>query len=159
MKKYVPAEQLWTEFNGNLEFDYDHATYWPALQKMCAEKREAKYQRWVAGGEQIGELEDYITGHAQVGVAGPVTAATSAPEPTPAASASVPAAESEAVPAPAPVAAPVPTTTEAPKKAPVPAPKAVVAAEPTPAAAPVEEKKEEDKPKVVAPTELGETTA
>ncbi|KAK1783537.1 CRAL-TRIO domain-containing protein [Copromyces sp. CBS 386.78] len=157
MKKYVPAEQLWTEFNGNLEFDYDHATYWPALQKMCAEKHEAKYQRWVAGGQQIGELEDFITGHAQVGVAGPTAAATSAPEPTPAASAPVPAAEPEAVPAPA--AAPVPTTTEASKEAPVPAPEAVAVAEPTPAAAPVEEKNEEEKPKGVAPTEIGETTA
>lgn len=161
MKKYVPAEQLWTEFNGTLEFDYDHATYWPALQKMCAEKREAKYQRWVSGGQQIGELEDFITGHAQVGVAGPVAAATSAPEPTPAASAPALAAESEAVTAlaPPPAAAPVPTTTEAPKEAPAPAPESAAIPEPTPAAAPVEEKKEEEKPTVVAPTEVGETTA
>lgn len=164
MKKYVPAEQLWTEFNGSLEFEYDHATYWPALQKMCAEKHEAKYQRWVAGGQQIGELEDFITGHIQVGVAGPTAAATSTPEPTPAASASAPLAEPETVPAPAPTpaGAPAPSTTEvpteAPRETPAPAPEAAAVPEATPAAAPVEEKKEEEKPKVVAPTELGETT-
>ncbi|EAA32087.1 CRAL/TRIO domain-containing protein [Neurospora crassa] len=171
MKKYVPAEQLWTEFNGSLEFDYDHATYWPALQKMCVEKREAKYQRWVAGGQQIGELEDFITGHAQVGVAGPIAAATSAPEPTPAASAPAPAAEpetilapepalaSETALAPPPVTASVPVATEAHDEAPAPAPEAAAIPEPTPAAVPVEEKKEEEKPKVVASTEVGETTA
>lgn len=171
MKKYVPAEQLWTEFNGSLEFDYDHATYWPALQKMCVEKREAKYQRWVAGGQQIGELEDFITGHAEVGVAGPIAAATSAPEPTPAASASAPAAEpetilapepalaSETALAPPPVAAPAPVATEAHNEASAPAPEAAAIPEPTPAAAPVEEKKEEEKPKAVASTEVGETAA
>ncbi|KAK0635826.1 CRAL-TRIO domain-containing protein [Bombardia bombarda] len=70
MSQYVPKEQLWNEFHGALEFDYDHSVYWPALMKMCKERREARYQRWVAGGQQIGELEDYISGHVQVGVAG-----------------------------------------------------------------------------------------
>jgi hypothetical protein len=70
MRQYVPAEQLWTEFNGELQFEYDHSAYWPALNKLCTERREAKRQRWVAGGGQIGELEDYLAGAVEVGVAG-----------------------------------------------------------------------------------------
>lgn len=70
MTKYVPAEQLVTEFKGNLEFGYDHASYWPALQELCRKKHDARWQRWVAGGQQICELEDYLTGHLEVGVAG-----------------------------------------------------------------------------------------
>lgn len=69
MSQYVPAEHLWTEFSGVLEFDYDHATYWPALQKMCEERRAERERRWIAGGKQIGELEDYLTGHVAQGVA------------------------------------------------------------------------------------------
>ncbi|KAI1861233.1 uncharacterized protein JN550_011055 [Neoarthrinium moseri] len=69
MSQYVPKEQLWTEFMGDLNFEYDHATYWPALTKLCAERREAKRQRWEAGGKHIGELEDYLTGISPNGVA------------------------------------------------------------------------------------------
>lgn len=83
MRQYVPEEQLWTEFGGSLEFEYDHATYWPALQKLCAERRQSRMKRWVAGGSRIGELEEYLGGGKEVGVAGPVSAevedATSAP--------------------------------------------------------------------------------
>ncbi|KAK0727853.1 hypothetical protein B0T26DRAFT_638468 [Lasiosphaeria miniovina] len=66
MTKYVPAEQLVTEFKGNLEFEYNHASYWPALQELCRKKHDARWQRWVAGGQQIFELEDYLTGHLEV---------------------------------------------------------------------------------------------
>ncbi|KXX76557.1 Phosphatidylinositol transfer protein PDR16 [Madurella mycetomatis] len=69
MSQYVPIEQMWTEFNGKLEFDYDHSTYWPALHKLCGERREARWQRWVAGGQQLGESEDYLAGTAESGVA------------------------------------------------------------------------------------------
>ncbi len=63
MRQYVPEEQLWTEFNGTLGFDYDHSTYWPALTALCAERRVARKERWLAGGSQVGEHEDYLTGH------------------------------------------------------------------------------------------------
>ena len=70
MSQYVPTEQMWSEFSsGKLEFDYDHSVYWPALQKLCGERREARRQRWVAGGQQLGESEDYLSGAAEVGVA------------------------------------------------------------------------------------------
>ncbi|KAL0943613.1 cral trio domain-containing protein [Colletotrichum truncatum] len=69
MRQYVPEEQLWTEFSdGKLEFDYDHSTYWPALNSMCKEKREARTARWVAGGKLIGESEDYLGGAVEKGV-------------------------------------------------------------------------------------------
>ncbi|CAK7267339.1 Phosphatidylinositol transfer protein (PITP) [Sporothrix epigloea] len=68
MNQYVPSEQLWTEFLGKLEFDYDHEVYWPALTKMAADRRAERTARWEAGGKQIGELEDYLFGKLQHGV-------------------------------------------------------------------------------------------
>ncbi|OTB05870.1 hypothetical protein M426DRAFT_319558 [Hypoxylon sp. CI-4A] len=70
MTQYVPKEQLWAEYpGGELKFEYDHDVYWPALQKLCAEKRAEQVKRWEAGGKQIGETEDYLKGHAAQGVA------------------------------------------------------------------------------------------
>jgi hypothetical protein len=68
MSQYVPKEQLWKEFMGELDFDYDHSVYWPALKKMCEEKRAERRQRWESGGKNIGELEDYLGGLAPHGV-------------------------------------------------------------------------------------------
>lgn len=71
MRQYVPKEQLAAEFSdGDLQFEYDHSTYWPALMKLCAERREAKTQRWVAGGKLIGEHEDYLAGGKETGAGG-----------------------------------------------------------------------------------------
>ncbi|GKT84524.1 CRAL/TRIO domain-containing protein [Colletotrichum tofieldiae] len=79
MRQYVPEEQLWTEFSdGKLEFEYDHATYWPALNGMCKEKRDTRTARWVAGGKQIGELEDYLGGAVPKGVGSDGAAAAAA---------------------------------------------------------------------------------
>jgi len=72
MTQYVPREQLWTEFHGSLEFEYDHARYWPALIRLCSERHEARRRRWIDGGSQIGELEDYLAGQLPVGVSGSV---------------------------------------------------------------------------------------
>lgn len=62
MNQYVPTEQLWTEFDGQLEFEYEHSVYWPALIKLCNERRADRMARWVAGGKLVGELEDYLAG-------------------------------------------------------------------------------------------------
>ena len=62
MRQYVPPEQLWTEFQGDLEFEYDHETYWPMLLKLCEERRSEQWQRWVKAGKQIGESEAYLRG-------------------------------------------------------------------------------------------------
>jgi hypothetical protein len=103
MNQYVPSEQMWTEFsNGKLEFEYDHSVYWPALHKLCSERREARWQRWVAGGKQLGESEDYLAGSAATGVAGPQVAEMEEKEEKP-----------DAVePSPAPVAEPEPVGAE-----------------------------------------------
>jgi len=70
MTQYVPVEQLWTEYpGGKLEFEYDHSLYWPALVKLAKDRREARKARWVAGGKQVGELEDYLNGPLEQGVA------------------------------------------------------------------------------------------
>ncbi|KAI1432658.1 CRAL-TRIO domain-containing protein [Xylaria sp. CBS 124048] len=70
MTQYVVPEQLVKDVKGGeLPFEYNHSVYWPALQKLSDERRTARLQRWEAGGKQIGELEDYLNGHIQNGVA------------------------------------------------------------------------------------------
>ncbi len=70
LSQYVPKEQLMKEYEGGeLEFEYDHSSYWPALHEMCSQKRAAQKLRWEAGGKQIGETEDYLKGYAAQGVA------------------------------------------------------------------------------------------
>lgn len=71
MSQYVPKECLWTEFGGDLDFEYDHSVYWPAFNKLAGEKRAARQQRWEAGGKHIGEKEDYLNGHMTHGIAPP----------------------------------------------------------------------------------------
>ncbi|CAK7200967.1 Phosphatidylinositol transfer protein (PITP) [Sporothrix eucalyptigena] len=95
MNQYVPSEQLWTEFLGKLEFDYDHDVYWPALTKLAAERRAARVTRWEAGGKQIGELEDYLFGKLAEGIQGAaaVAAPVAAAVETPAAPGAAPAPE------------------------------------------------------------------
>ncbi|KAF5027394.1 hypothetical protein F66182_471 [Fusarium sp. NRRL 66182] len=71
MKQYVPPEQLWSlDWGGDLDFEYDHATYWPALTELCRQKRENKLRRWEAAGKQIGESEDYLAGGTDVSASG-----------------------------------------------------------------------------------------
>lgn len=62
LKLHVPPEQLWKDFQGELDFEYDHATYWPALNKLCEEKRAERKERWVKGGKIYGESEIYLKG-------------------------------------------------------------------------------------------------
>lgn len=62
MRQYVSPQQLWKEFQGDLDFEYDHKTYWPALLKLCGEKRSQQRERWVNGGKNYGESEVYMKG-------------------------------------------------------------------------------------------------
>jgi len=70
MTQYVPAEHLWSEYQsqGKQDFEYDHAVYWPALNKLCDERREAREKRWEAAGKVVGESEDYLAGRTDVSV-------------------------------------------------------------------------------------------
>lgn len=71
MKQYVPAEQLWSsDWNGELDFEYDHETYWPALNDLCRQKREQRLARWAAAGKPVGESEEYLAGGTDVSITG-----------------------------------------------------------------------------------------
>lgn len=60
VRQFVPPEQLWKEFGGDVDFEYDHVTYWPALLKLCEEKRAEQKARWEKAGKQYGESETYL---------------------------------------------------------------------------------------------------
>jgi hypothetical protein len=62
MTNFVPPEQLLTNFGGKLEFEYEHATYWPALDALCSRRRKDYVARWEKAGKQIGESETYLKG-------------------------------------------------------------------------------------------------
>lgn len=58
----MPGAQLWKDYGGDADFDYEHELYWPALNKMCDERRQRYKERWTEGGKRIGEYEAYIRG-------------------------------------------------------------------------------------------------
>ncbi|KAI9830469.1 MAG: hypothetical protein M1826_004706 [Phylliscum demangeonii] len=62
LRRHVPPEQLWTMMGGELHFQYDHATYWPALNKLAAERKAIYRERWIRAGKKIGESEEYLKG-------------------------------------------------------------------------------------------------
>ncbi|CAG7927249.1 unnamed protein product [Penicillium olsonii] len=62
LRQHVPPSQLMKSVGGDVEFRYDHATYWPSLNKLAEQRRESYRERWVKGGKQIGELENYLKG-------------------------------------------------------------------------------------------------
>ena len=68
MRKHVPPEQLWKSHGGDLEFDYEHGIYWPALAKLAEDRRNMQYERWVKGGKMIGEFESYLKGGEEEGL-------------------------------------------------------------------------------------------
>lgn len=78
MTQFVPAEQLWTEYQaqGKLDFDYDHSEYWPALTKLCDQKRKERKERWIAGGKLVGESEIYLWGGAESSISASAAPAT-----------------------------------------------------------------------------------
>ncbi|RJE19352.1 CRAL TRIO domain protein [Aspergillus sclerotialis] len=60
LRQHVPPEHLMKSVGGDVEFRYDHSIYWPALNQL-ADKRKNEYrERWVQGGKQIGEYENYL---------------------------------------------------------------------------------------------------
>lgn len=65
LTQYVPPTQLDREVGGEADFKYDHAIYWPALDKIAAERRAAYKQRWIEGGKMTGEYEAYLRGGEQ----------------------------------------------------------------------------------------------
>ncbi|OJD22567.1 hypothetical protein ACJ73_06081 [Blastomyces percursus] len=70
LRKHVPPTQLLKSLNGEVEFEYDHSTYWPALNKLCEQRRKEYHERWVQGGKVIGEHENYLRGGSDKGLNG-----------------------------------------------------------------------------------------
>jgi hypothetical protein len=62
MRQHAPPQQLWTEFQGDLEFEYEHSVYWPALLQLCKQRRLEKKERWEKAGKHYGESELYLKG-------------------------------------------------------------------------------------------------
>lgn len=62
MRKVVPPEQLMQVYGGDVEFEYHHGVYWPALNKLADERRREIRQRWESAGKEIGESEMYLKG-------------------------------------------------------------------------------------------------
>jgi len=62
MRQHVPPQQLWNDFHGDMEFEYDHSVYWPALLKFAEERYSERRGRWVKAGKHYGESEVYLRG-------------------------------------------------------------------------------------------------
>lgn len=45
---------------GDVEFRYDHSIYWPALNQLADQRRNEQRERWIQGGKQVGEYENYL---------------------------------------------------------------------------------------------------
>ncbi|KAL4930880.1 CRAL/TRIO domain protein [Aspergillus undulatus] len=57
---HVPPAQLMKSVGGEVEFEYDHWAYWPALNKLAELKQKEYRERWIQGGKRIGEYEHYL---------------------------------------------------------------------------------------------------
>ncbi|OKL58337.1 CRAL-TRIO domain-containing protein [Talaromyces atroroseus] len=66
LRKHVPPEQLLASSGGDVQFEYDHAVYWPALNKLAEQRRELMRERWVKAGQKVGESEYYLRGGSEV---------------------------------------------------------------------------------------------
>jgi CRAL/TRIO domain len=62
LQNHVPPEQLMKDYGGNVDFEYDHATYWPALASLCEKRRNDYRSRWEKAGKKIGEHEAFLRG-------------------------------------------------------------------------------------------------
>ncbi|KAK6503044.1 hypothetical protein TWF481_008079 [Arthrobotrys musiformis] len=62
MSLHVPKSHLLKPFNGDIDFEYNHAAYWPNFVKLCQDRRREYEERWKANGSQIGESEFYLKG-------------------------------------------------------------------------------------------------
>lgn len=47
---------------GEVEFEYEHSQYWPALNALTERRRQEYFERWVKGGKRVGEHDNYLRG-------------------------------------------------------------------------------------------------
>lgn len=69
MRTHVPPTQLLRENGGDVEFEYDHSIYWPALIKMAEQRRREYRERWIRGAKHVGEYEGYLRGGSEKSLA------------------------------------------------------------------------------------------
>ncbi|KAJ5160152.1 Phosphatidylinositol transfer protein PDR16 [Penicillium canariense] len=62
LRQHVPPSHLLKSVGGDVDFKYDHSIYWPALNELAEQRRIAYRERWVQGGKQVGEFENYLKG-------------------------------------------------------------------------------------------------
>ncbi|KAF2745000.1 CRAL/TRIO domain-containing protein [Sporormia fimetaria CBS 119925] len=62
LPQLVPASQLMKVSGGDVDFEYDHSIYWPALTELAATRRRERKERWEKAGKHIGESEVYLWG-------------------------------------------------------------------------------------------------
>ncbi|BGO90150.1 hypothetical protein NBRC10512_002543 [Rhodotorula toruloides] len=62
----IPASQLQKIFGGDINMEYDHKTYFPALTKLCMERKAANLERWRKYGEGKCGLDEAIIRGARV---------------------------------------------------------------------------------------------
>ena len=77
LNKYIPSATLWDHHDGDLNFEYDHSVYWPALEKETSRRKEVWRRRWEKGGKKIGEYEEYLKGGEHPSLAEEIEAAGS----------------------------------------------------------------------------------
>lgn len=58
----MPPDQLLIPYGGDVNFEYEHDVYWPALNELAERRKGELIQRWVKGGKRLGELEGYLKG-------------------------------------------------------------------------------------------------
>lgn len=62
LRQFVPPSQLLKTHGGEVNFEYDHDVYWPALNELAAKKKAMMVERWENAGKKIGESEYYLRG-------------------------------------------------------------------------------------------------
>jgi hypothetical protein len=60
LTQHVPRGHLMKSVGGDVEFRYEHSVYWPALNQLADQRRNAYRERWIQGGKQVGEYENYL---------------------------------------------------------------------------------------------------
>ncbi|MCJ1275057.1 hypothetical protein MMC21_002857 [Puttea exsequens] len=62
LRQVVPPEQLLKKFGGDVEFEYYHEVYWPAVNGLAEQRKKEKVERWERAGKRVGESEFYLRG-------------------------------------------------------------------------------------------------
>ncbi|KAG6995592.1 CRAL-TRIO domain-containing protein C23B6.04c [Physcia stellaris] len=68
LRKLVPPGQLLKSYGGDVEFEYRHEAYWKAFNELAEKRHKERWERWVQGGKNVGESENYLRGGVEVSV-------------------------------------------------------------------------------------------